>query len=186
MTQQSERSLLRAQRKMLRMILGVSRRRQLVVQQGSEQEFDVDSDVELNVDEHLEQDSDEDGQVLEPWVDWIRRVTHQVEQQTQKLNIQNWVVRARSNKWDLAGKVCHHSTTRWTKRLLDWDPLLVFDGLICRAHRRQAHPKLRWTHDIVQFMQACQTGDTWQQFAENEYTWKANRERFCEGTWRHT
>ena len=57
------------------MILGVSRRQQTVVTQGSEQEFDVDSDVELNVDEQCEQSSDEDGQVLEPWVDWIRRAT---------------------------------------------------------------------------------------------------------------
>ena len=117
---------------------------------------------------------------------WIRRVTHHIKTHIHKLKIESWVSRARGNKWDLAGKVSHHVPERWTNRLLNWDPSCDFDGIVCRASRRQAHPKLRWTDDLTRFMNYCNGASTWQQLASHKYTWTSQRDEFCEGLWRST
>ena len=70
MTQQTERTL-QCTQQMSRMIPGVPRRQQTVAQQPSEQGYDVDSDVELNVDKECDQSSNEFVGVLEPLVDWV-------------------------------------------------------------------------------------------------------------------
>ena len=184
LTKDHERAFQRTQRIMLRMILGAGRRRQTPEPDTLSQEHDVDSDVDLAVNEQESEDSDNEG--LEPWVDWIRRVTHHIEQQACKLDIKSWVVQAREHKWDLAKRVSDHEPSRWTSRVLNWDPQLFFDGQICRANRPQAHPKLRWTDDIARFMATCHGSSNWQQVAKNSSKWEACRKEFCDGTWRTT
>ena len=117
LTKEQERSIQGTQRKMLRMILGAGRRPQPLDPSSIHEDFDVDSDVDIATDE--EAISLTEDELLEPWVDWIRRVTHRIEEQASKLNIQSWGFRARGNKWDLVSKICNHSRSRWPHRLLN-------------------------------------------------------------------
>ena len=182
LTKDQERLLQKTQRKMLRMILGHGRRRQPVSQDSLSDSCDVDSDVEVIAEEQEGSISDTEG--LEPWGDWIRRVTHYIEAVANKLDMKSWVMRARGQKWDLAGKACRNNPARWTHRLINWDPSLDFDGLICRARRIRAHPKLRWADDLSRYMAACHGSNDWRHMAKLCGTWEANRQEFCDGTWR--
>ena len=42
---------------------------------------------------------DEANSELEPWADWIKRVTHSAEESLEKLKIKTWVEQARRRKW---------------------------------------------------------------------------------------
>ena len=107
LTRQAEHFIIRTQRRMLRMILGASRRRvetkkvqnekeptkQNCVNGGSDSSSsgsDVESDPKdtLDIDKEIsaanEYIHDEE---LEPWSVWIQRVTHTVEDKLRKLNI---------------------------------------------------------------------------------------------------
>ena len=67
---------------MLRMILGQGRRRI----QGTS--HPVNDDERSEDSEHDLADALEDPEdVLEPWIDWIRRVTHNADQNLQRLKI---------------------------------------------------------------------------------------------------
>ena len=37
----------------------------------------------------------DEEELLEPWAEWIKRVTHRIEEQARKLNVENCVTRAR-------------------------------------------------------------------------------------------
>ena len=70
----------------------------------------------------------EEPEMLEPWADWVRRVTHQIENQMKRLQIKSWVCQARARKWKYAGRVASHASDRWTHRLFHCDPEVFFDG----------------------------------------------------------
>ena len=42
---------------------------------------------------------------LEPWVDWIRRSTHEAERRMKELKLEDWVSLHRRRKWRWARKV---------------------------------------------------------------------------------
>ena len=92
LTREMELKLLRTQRRMLRMILGQGRRRQL---------HDDDS--------------------IEPWVDWVIRTTREVEQRLIKLNIEDWICTYRRRKWNWAGQVARMAETRLAHVAAAWD-----------------------------------------------------------------
>ena len=49
------------------------------------------SDVDSNpTTVELRQTQNDDPGLLEPWADWIRRVTHEAELRMEKLNIEDW------------------------------------------------------------------------------------------------
>lgn len=198
LTKGHEHILQRTQRRMLRMILGSGRRRQNLntsVQDNDEHDTanepaddpDLDCDVDSNVGELLENQlediSEEDA--LEPWADWIKRVTHRVEEQVRKLNLQSWVVKARAAKWKWAFRVANHDANRWTRQVLDWDPELLFDGPRSRAQRKRGRPQLRWIDDIVQFTQYRHNILQWQQLATNAASWDELSDDFCNESWRN-
>ena len=82
LTAEMARLLKTTQRRMLRMILGQGRRRIERTREatnGGQSSGESDGDVE--------DAQDHEENVLEPWVDWIRRVTHNVEDNLQKLKI---------------------------------------------------------------------------------------------------
>ena len=148
----------RTQRKMLRIILGAGRRR-APPNTGPQTEpsecssgSDIDSDDgKAHPDETIvsETELEED---LEHWSEWIKRTTHFVEAQLQKLEIQSWVVRVRRQKWRLVSRIAMQDDDRWTKKAMKWDPSLMFDGLVPIALRRQARPKMRWSDSLTEFL----------------------------------
>eukprot|EP00973_Karenia_brevis_P066770 9283285-Karenia_brevis.AAC.1 len=51
--------------------------------------------------------SQSDAEVLEPWQDWIVRVTHLAEDALKKCNLDDWVAAQKRKKWRWAGHVAH-------------------------------------------------------------------------------
>ena len=84
---------------MLRTILGQGRRKI----QRSQQIASDDHRSEDSVEDSATMQDDEDE--LEPWVDWIRRVTHSVEHKMEKLKIKPWIGQARKRKWKFAAEI---------------------------------------------------------------------------------
>ena len=91
LTKEMERSLKTTQRRMLRAILGQGRRK---VQGPIERAIPAESEEE-GTDDIPEQDNRD---MLEPWVEWIQRVTHNVENNLKQLKIRTWVEQARKRK----------------------------------------------------------------------------------------
>ena len=89
----------------------------------------------------------EDDDVMEPWVDWIRRCTHDVEQRFTNPHIPDWISLQRSRKWTWASRIANETNNKWSLKALLWDPAL---DPRYSARRRQARPRRRWTDDIRQ------------------------------------
>ena len=77
---------------------------------------DVDSEIEEESFTHYVMEDAEGTSQLEPWVDWIRRTTHEIEQRCSNLDIANWVEEARASKRSLAMRVAQQDSKRWSKQ----------------------------------------------------------------------
>jgi len=86
-------------------------------------------------------------EVLEPWVEWIRRSTHDAEQQMITLGIEDWVTIQRRRKWRWASRVALATDDKWITKAIEWDPLLDSRQ---NPRRRQGRPQKRWTDDIAE------------------------------------
>ena len=101
LTKEMERALRTTQRRMLRAIFGQGRRRiERTTESASAQE---NGDSEEDGDNGTLEEDDKD--LLEPWVEWIRRVTHNVENNLKRLNIKTWVEQGRKRKWRFAAEL---------------------------------------------------------------------------------
>ena len=167
LTEELENRLRRTQRQMLRMILGAPRRRELAELTHTTTVHDPTSTTNLNTsttdntDTHNDDtDSDtttprrfppDDSDItLEPWVDWIRRCTHDVERILTQLGIQDWISIHRQRKSKFANKVATDKH-KWSHKALHWDPSTQTHH---NPRRRRGHPKTRWdphrNHDNTQ------------------------------------
>ena len=97
--------------------------------------------------ENLQNEGDD---MMEPWVGWIRRCTHDAEQRLATLNIPDWISIQRSRKWTWASRIANDSRNKWGLKALLWDPTL--DSRY-NTRRRQARPRRRWIDDITQHIQ---------------------------------
>ena len=151
-TKHLEDVLQTTQRKMLRMILRRGRRRLETQNQDDETSGE---DVQSNVAEEETPETQatvDDQEELEPFIDWIRRVTHEAESRLQALNIKTWVESARARKWRWASKIlCTHGADRWARIAYDWDPRVHHDAGRRIARRREAGQRKRWFDDIGKF-----------------------------------
>ena len=131
-----EHRLQKTQRQMLRMILRVPRR---VIHAHTDTESSGTSDES--------QDAIEDStENLEPWVDWIKRSTHEAERRMKELKLEDWVSLHRRRKWKWARRVAISELPNWSRRALTWEPGHRIPG--SSYNRRVGRPKLRWTDDI--------------------------------------
>ena len=94
---------------MLRMMLGTRRFREQT------------SCKEAN--EESTNDVEEEDDVLEPWVDFVRRVTHDIEGKLKRIKSQDWATLYRLRKARLAKKLNQCTDMRWSKRLINWKPI---------------------------------------------------------------
>ena len=177
---------MKAQRKMLRKVLASPRRVIKGIIDGensSNGSDDVDSDGGHAIDDS----TNAAAESLEPWVDWIKRTTHQVEHHLQKLHVECWVAQVRRKRWKWAQRVSSLCADRWAKVAAQWKPELHFDGLQCRARRRQARPKHRWDDDLnVLARQVLGQDSNWMALADDKKHWDELEERFVKGEWRET
>ena len=134
---QDEHEIVAAQRRMLRAILGKSRRR-------IEQEAESTLSSNAGSDGDAGEDS-EDEAPIESWTDWLQRTTAEVRAAMSKLNLDEWAVTARRRQWTWACSVARHSPQRWTSRILHYQPA---EGL-----RHVGRPRLRWIDPIDKFAQ---------------------------------
>ena len=118
LTQKMELQLRRGQRRMLRIILGSGRRRQMDGPGGED--------------------------LLEPWVDWIQRTTHDIEARMSRLRCPNWVEIQHDRKRRWAERLMTTDTQTWAFRLLQWEPDPYKFGRAC------GRPRRRWS-DSLQF-----------------------------------
>ena len=141
-----EQKLRKTQRQMLRIILHKRR-----VRTAAESSSDSSSSSTT--------DADDDG--LEAWVDWIRRVTAEVEHEREKCGIKSWESQQRLRKLRWAGHVARMSVHRWASVLLFWQPTVAI-----QAQRKRGHPCKRWVDDLEAL------GD-WTEMALDRERWKS-------------
>jgi hypothetical protein len=142
------------QRKMLRAILGKGRR----VKEASE-----DSSEAMT--EELE-----DGEELENWVQWIRRVTHDALESMKKVGINDWVSEQRRRVWRWAGHVARRTDGHWTRKVMMWTP----DG-----QRSRGHPKQRWEDILMEYAERQFGHNRWYEVARSRELWHRWEEAFA-------
>ena len=158
---------------MLRAILEHGRRR-------------IQREVEPPDDDHASEQSAEDlpsTQVedeLEPWVDWIRRVTHNVENSLQRLRIRTWIKQARQRKWRFAAELFSgQGEQKWSHMALEWNPQLHYDAPRPSARRRPARPNLRWTDELRNHVKdRLRPEQEWNDVCSNPDFWKHHESTF--------
>ena len=146
----------RTQRQMLRMILGVKRRRQRSPDNHDRNQAD-DADVSNSDAGHDSSEHDTDticdndqiieevDHVLEPWVDGIKRATAEARRRMQQLSIEDWTVLHRKRKFQWARKVVGGPIGHWQMKVLFWRPNNEPEG---SPHRRPGRQKTRSTDDL--------------------------------------
>jgi hypothetical protein len=162
MTSNRERELRSTQRKMLRMILGKGRR-------------PIDSDNSIDI---IGEEFDDDGNCdnLEPWVDWIRRTTHDALAAIARIGIPEWTELQHRRTWRWAGHVLRRDDGRWTRRVLEWTP---------GGSRQRGRPKVRWIDGLNTFFSQL-TGISsssevfafWQTTAQDREAWQLLEDDF--------
>ena len=107
----------------------------------------------------------EDGG-LEPWVDYVQRTAHLVDDLADKTGVENWLKTFRRNKWRFAGRLARVTDGRWSLRVLDWIPT---------SQRSWQRPQRRWSDSLAQFV-----GGDWMKAASDAAQWSALEEGFVE------
>ena len=80
---------------MLRMIFRMPRQR-IVASDGDTNSLEDSRDYESEESEYL----------LEPWVDWVKRVTHHIEKRMGDANCEDWIKLHRRKKIQVRGRGC--------------------------------------------------------------------------------
>jgi len=151
MTLELENRLRRTQRQMIRMIIATPRRR-LTCTMTSDTIPNTSTTTQHNYN-YLQHDdartlhppSRQDND-FEPWIDWLRRCTHNAEQKMRSLGMEDWVSTQRRRKWRWAQRVATDTFDKWTLKAALWDPTL---DATHNPRRRPGRPVTRWVDDIV-------------------------------------
>ena len=165
LTKNQDLKLLRTQRRMLRIILGHGRRR-------IQHHTSTSSNASVQQGRDAE-DNDEDD--LEPWVDWIVRVTREAEARLTQCKIEDWVVTQRRYKWQWAAHIASMDHDRWSFLAARWNP----DSQLS-AKRAQGKPKTRWQDNISQFLRQHGSYEEWLYTAADRIYWESMEDAFCQ------
>ena len=139
---------------MLRMMFA-SRRRVLSTQAAENSQEEAQSSDEES--EALADLASDLGDELEPWAEFIQRVTHHIDNLLDRTCLEDWVVLHRRRKWNFLHKTVTVGDDRWSKRLLTLQPFGI---------RLVGRPRTRWSDCIEQL-----AGGGWLSAAENSTLW---------------
>ena len=168
-----ENRLQRIQRQMLRMIIGIKRRRVQHTDNNNRQETsdtdgprnDAGNDASNDSSKHDTDTICDDAVIiedtedtLEPWVDWIKRATTEARLRMQQLNIEDWTSIQRRRKFKWAQQIVCGPTGNWQRKILWWRPDNDPDG---SPHRRPGRQKTRWTDDLRKLVIGCCGHSDW-------------------------
>ena len=158
-------------------------------QQTQHNDTDTDSDAhdaDSDASEPHETPDVDDDDNLEPWVDWIRRCTHDAEAQMKALGLEDWVTTQRRRKWRWARRVATDTLGKWTLKALNWDPLL--DSRY-NPRRRAGRPLTRWVDDITEYITTRRdqqlANNHWMNIAATSTVWNALEKDFVSRTDEH-
>eukprot|EP00973_Karenia_brevis_P019315 2647724-Karenia_brevis.AAC.1 len=165
-----EKEIRTAQRRMLRWMVGS--RRHVVPQEQHHTDHDASYSSTDEEGEEQSNDTDEE-QILEPWQDWIQRVTHVAEDMLKKCNLDDWVTAQKRKKFRWAGHLARRADKRWSTTLLRFQPL--------HGYRDRGHPVKRWADDINRlFMSKGYAKDAWLDIAQDRERWTSFEEEFIQ------
>ena len=77
----------------------------------------------------------QDGQDVESWVDWLKRVTNEAKEIMKAHRVPDWLklVQQRQEKWK--NRLESSETENWAKQVYEWLPI---------GFRRKGRPLKRW------------------------------------------
>ena len=159
MTAEREHRLRKTQRHMLRIILQRGRRRY---------PKDTSSTAEKT---STTSGSTDSSQSVEPWHEWVVRVTREVEELQRECGIENWVTQQKRRMWRWAGHVARRTDNRWSQVILRWKP----EETHRNASRRCGRPSKRWEDVLRSFWSDAD----WMTAAEDRETWRLAEQLFC-------
>ena len=173
MTVEFESRLRKTQRRMLRTIYQKGRLRQ---------KRDDRTQSSSRLDEvELAPEEDDD---LEPWPEFMKRVTREIEHHMDKLHIEDWVKLQRRRKCTWASHVARRSDDRWSTTLLAWQP----EGGPRQGGkgrgRKQARPCQRWEDALCDSFGSYEFVSDWRLPAGDREEWNKLTMTFAESTLR--
>jgi hypothetical protein len=118
----------------------------------------------------LRQEFEDEFNEVEPWVEWMKRTTHEALDAIAKVGIPEWTEVQCRRAWRCAGHVMRRDDGRWTCRVLDWTP---------EGNRRRGHPSTRWIDAVngffIQLIGTSRPNDLysfWRTTAQDRETWQ--------------
>ena len=114
-----------------------------------------------------------DGGTVEPWVDWVKRTTHQVEAKMETLSTENWRQQARRRKWRWAGKLAHDNA-KWSSVISRWDPSVDLETTRCTGR-----PCVRWDDKLNKLITERTGHCDWRNVAIDEENWNILEDYFA-------
>ena len=192
MTTERERKLRTTQRKMLRKMLGAHRGRKVgkrVTREGAKSGEARDDDdqhstqsgsssttssatKEKSTGSDDEEEAEEEEEE-ESWVDWITRATHLAADAARKAGVVDWVEEQRRRKWRWAGHVARREDGRWSRSILDWEPV--------GGRRSWGRPVLRWEDPLSKFAKSKDVN--WHRAAQDRGQWGIWEDEFVAKRW---
>jgi len=179
LTAELEHKLRKAQRQMLRSIFQAGRRRRIVQAPASADGASPASSSSTSSSSTTGGVDLDTVEILEPWVEWLQRVTREVEGWNDQLGIKPWLELVRRRKHQWAGHIARREDGRWSLLVLDWLP----EG---GPGRRHARPRRRWEDDLLQHVQLVAGSDEmhWRFVVGDRQYWKGMEDDFATGQWR--
>ena len=105
--------------------------------------------------------------MMEPWGEWLKRVTRQAEQQLKRINIETWTQSARKQKWRFISSVANMNHDKWTTKTAFWEPTAT----TAKAKRAEGHPRKRWIDDINKYLEQQQVHNNAWTLSRNKNMW---------------
>ena len=130
----------------------------------------VDNNVASSTDSSPSEAPDDEGSEyeLEPWNEFLTRVTHLAEERAKTAGLQEWLTAWRGKQWRWARKVVTGDSKKWSNTSLHWSPQLHTSRVSVRA---QARPKKRWTDDVQGYLDELNITQPWKDVAKIEEIW---------------
>ena len=160
------------------MMLG-SGRRLLKADGGNDEVSSGSSAVEEDKGPTTNLEDDSEDNMEESWVDWIQRVTRDIEQKLDKANVEEWTTLRRRRLWRWAGHVARRTDHRWSTTVLNWTPQGGAKQQQTGRGRAQSRPKRRWEDELDEFWEKKGASQGfWRVFAGNREEWAACKDEF--------
>ena len=87
-----------------------------------------------------EEKAEVENDELEPWHEWMQRVTQNASEKMNRAKVEDWGVAVRRPIGQLAGHISRRHDGRWSTQMLSWQPVGHGMGV--------GQPAKRWQDDI--------------------------------------